>query len=132
MIIEDEFGHIYVIVKPDVYKRCRAAVRMEPFLLVRGRLQKDGATVNIIAREVRTLRTEGGEGKEAPKPSASRSGVSDLPDPLEYGPDPGKRNESDRAEEERTEEGEGPKGIPDPMDLLTPLREAPPKARSWG
>ena len=138
VLIEDEFGHINVIVKPDVYERCRAAVRMEPFLLVRGRLQKDGATVNIIAWEVQALRTEGNEGagggqeKEVPKSSVSRSGASNLPDPLEYWPDPGRRNERGRAQEERTEEGSGPKRAPDPMDLLTPLREAPPKARSWG
>jgi hypothetical protein len=35
---------------------------MEPFLLVRGRLQKDGRTMNVIATLVRTLRTEPTEG----------------------------------------------------------------------
>jgi hypothetical protein len=48
-----------VIVKPDVYKRDRTAVRMEPFLAVRGRLQKDGATINVIAHEVEALRVPG-------------------------------------------------------------------------
>jgi len=32
------------------------AVRMEPFLAVRGRLQKDGDTLNVIAYEVKPLR----------------------------------------------------------------------------
>ena len=59
MLMEDEHGPINVIVKPDVYKRDRSAVRMEPFLTVRGRLQKDGATLNVIAHEVKALRVPG-------------------------------------------------------------------------
>ncbi len=55
VLIEDEHGHINVIVKPRIYERFRTAVRMEPFLQVRGRLQKDGATLNVIALEVRKL-----------------------------------------------------------------------------
>ncbi len=57
--MEDEYGPINVIVKPDVYERDRSAVRMEPFLAVRGRLQKDGATLNVIAHEVEALRVPG-------------------------------------------------------------------------
>ena len=57
--MEDEYGPINVIVKPDIYKRDRTAVRMEPFLAVRGRLQKDGATLNVIAHEVQALRVPG-------------------------------------------------------------------------
>ncbi len=59
VLMEDEHGPINVIVKPDVYKRDRTAVRMEPFLAVRGRLQKDGATINVIAHEVEALRVPG-------------------------------------------------------------------------
>jgi len=59
VLMEDEYGPINVIVKPDIYKRDRTAVRMEPFLAVRGRLQKDGATINVIAHEVQTLRVPG-------------------------------------------------------------------------
>lgn len=60
VLMEDEHGPINVIVKPDVYQRDRTAVRMEPFLAVRGRLQKDGDTLNVIAYEVQTLRVPGG------------------------------------------------------------------------
>ena len=56
VLMEDEGGPINVIVKPEIYERDRSAVRMEPFLMVRGRLQKDGATINVIAFEVRALR----------------------------------------------------------------------------
>jgi len=59
VLMEDEHGPINVIVKPDIYKRDRSAVRMEPFLTVRGKLQKDGATLNVIAHEVEALRVPG-------------------------------------------------------------------------
>ena len=63
VLMEDEAGHINAIVKPKIYERDRSAVRMEPFLLVRGRLQKDGATINVIAHQVSSLRV-GGPGRE--------------------------------------------------------------------
>jgi DNA polymerase III alpha subunit len=56
VLMEDEAGMINVIVRPDVYERHRVAVRGEPFLLVEGKLQKDGATVNVIAETVEGLR----------------------------------------------------------------------------
>jgi len=59
VLMEDEHGPINVIVKPDIYERDRSAVRMEPFLTVRGKLQKDGATLNVIAYEVNALRVPG-------------------------------------------------------------------------
>jgi error-prone DNA polymerase len=59
VLMEDEHGPINVIVKPDIYQRDRSAVRMEPFLTVRGRLQKDGDTLNVIAHEVQALRVPG-------------------------------------------------------------------------
>jgi DNA polymerase III alpha subunit len=75
-LLEDEHGPINAIVKPKIYEECRSAVRMEPFVLVRGRLQKDGATMNVIASEVKGLRIaatpDEGELRER------------LPDTLEY------------------------------------------------
>lgn len=59
VLMEDEHGPINVIVKPDIYQRDRSAVRMEPFLAVKGRLQKDGNTINVIAYEVQSLRVPG-------------------------------------------------------------------------
>ncbi|MEX2530776.1 MAG: error-prone DNA polymerase [Gemmatimonadota bacterium] len=82
ILLEDEHGHINVIVKPQVYERCRATVRMEPFLLVRGRLQKDGATLNIIAHGVEPLQV------------GDRSEVLGAP-PLEYWPGPRRKPPSD-------------------------------------
>ncbi|NNF14783.1 MAG: DNA polymerase III subunit alpha [Gemmatimonadetes bacterium] len=59
VLMEDEHGPINVIVKPDIYQRDRSSVRMEPFLAVRGRLQKDGDTLNVIAYEIEALRVPG-------------------------------------------------------------------------
>ena len=56
VLLEDEAGPINVIVKPRVYERDRSTLRMEPFVLIRWRLQKDGATMNIVAFEVEPLR----------------------------------------------------------------------------
>ena len=40
---------------------CRTTVRMEPFLVVRGRLQKDGLTMNVIAHTVKAIRVREAE-----------------------------------------------------------------------
>jgi len=47
-----------VIVRKDVYDRYRAAIRGEPFVLVRGKLAKDDGTVNVLAEEVRGLQCD--------------------------------------------------------------------------
>jgi error-prone DNA polymerase len=67
ILMEDEAGQINVIVKPDIYERDRSAVRLEPFLVVRGRLQKDGATMNVIASEVEGLRFAPGPPRSRPE-----------------------------------------------------------------
>ncbi len=84
VLMEDESGPINVIVKPDLYDKARSAVRMEPFLLVRGRLQKDGATMNVIAYEVEPLRVAAG-----PEPGALPSDIHGPPDPRERPDVPG-------------------------------------------
>jgi len=61
LLIEDETGMTNVIVRPDVYDRYRAAVRGEPFVLVRGKLAKDDGTVNVLAEEVEGLRLVGAQ-----------------------------------------------------------------------
>ncbi|HSR42379.1 MAG TPA: DNA polymerase III subunit alpha, partial [Longimicrobiales bacterium] len=78
VLMEDEAGPINVIVKPEIYERDRSAVRLEPFVLVRGRLQKDGETMNVVAFEVEALRFEGGGRPDGPELHES------LPETLEY------------------------------------------------
>ncbi len=131
VLMEDENGPINVIVKPDVYKRDRNAVRMEPFLTVRGRLQKDGDTLNVIAYEVGALRVPGtpvrqggmsktyaatsGNGGEYG--SSPENGLADLhaslPGALESWADPDRQG-------------------PSLFRYLTALRQNPPGIKSWG
>jgi len=55
VLLEDEGGMVNVIVRPDVFERCRVAVRGEPFLWVQGKLAKDDGSMNVIAEEIRGL-----------------------------------------------------------------------------
>lgn len=111
VLMEDEIGQINVIVKPDIYARDKNAVRMEPFLSVRGRLQKDGESLNVIAFDVTPLRVPG--------TPVRRSGMShtnlhaSLPATLEYWTDPDRSG-------------------PTPFRYLTALRQSPPGIKSFG
>ena len=58
LLVEDETGMTNVIVRTDVYDRYRAAVRGEPFVLVRGKLAKDDGTVNVLAEQITGLQCE--------------------------------------------------------------------------
>ncbi len=114
VLMEDEHGPINVIVKPDIYKRDRNAVRLEPFLAVRGRLQKDGETLNVIAYEVEALRVPG--------TPIRRRGMSKT-DPAANG-NGGANGSSSEADPDQ-------KG-PSPFRYLTALRQNPPGIKSWG
>ena len=109
--IEDEYGHINLIVGPDIYKRDRNAVRMELFLAVRGRLQKDGDTLNVIAYEVEALRVPGTpvQRREMSRTYTGNGGTS------------GSSSEADPDQ----------KG-PSPFHYLTALRQNPPGIKNWG
>ena len=142
VLMEDEHGPINVIVKPDIYKRDRNAVRMEPFLAVRGRLQKDGDTLNVIAYEVEALRVPGtpvrrrgmsktyadADGNRGEYGSSLENGLlavreghqkdlnylhASLPGALESWDDPDRQG-------------------PSPFRYLTALRQNPPGIKSWG
>jgi error-prone DNA polymerase len=55
LLLEDEHGQLNVIVMPPLYAENRALVRGEPILLARGRLQRSGGTINVIADELQSL-----------------------------------------------------------------------------
>jgi error-prone DNA polymerase len=67
LLVEDETGMTNVIVRPDVYDRYRAAIRGEPFVLVRGKLAKDDGTVNVLAEEVVGLQCNLGKPDAEPR-----------------------------------------------------------------
>jgi error-prone DNA polymerase len=63
VLLEDEAEMVNVIVRPDVFDRCRVAVRGEPFLWVKGKLAKDDGSLNVIA-EIRDYNWNGERGAE--------------------------------------------------------------------
>ena len=73
LLVEDETGMTNVIVRTDVYDRYRAAIRGEPFVLVRGKLAKDDGTVNVLAEEVRGLQCDIKSPDPAPRAPAAFS-----------------------------------------------------------
>ena len=62
VLMEDECGPVNVIVRPQIYERCKSVVRLEPFLKVNGTLKRDGATVNVVAKQVESLLEESSGG----------------------------------------------------------------------
>jgi error-prone DNA polymerase len=55
LLLEDESGAINVIVGPELYRAERTTIRGEPILRVRGRIERHGRVVNLVAREVHRL-----------------------------------------------------------------------------
>ena len=114
--MEDESGPINVIVKPKLYEKCRTTVRMEPFLLVRGRLQKDGLTMNVIAQPVMAVRV--GEGRRVRGGQPVQGGQLETLPPALLGSEGGW--------------GEAEQAPRAPFRYLTALRQSPPGVKSFG
>jgi error-prone DNA polymerase len=72
MLLEDESGMANVVIKPQLYQRYRSLVRAEPFVLVRGELQRRDGTVNVTAAKIVPLRFVGDVA-----PAAHNSGSQD-------------------------------------------------------
>ena len=63
--LEDETGITNLVVTPEVYERCRAVVRGAPYLVVRGRLERNGAVVNVKVEGVAPLALAPAVGRRA-------------------------------------------------------------------
>jgi len=55
LTLEDETGMINVVVRPDVYMTHRALLRREHFLILSGRIQRQGDGVSILAEGVEPI-----------------------------------------------------------------------------
>ncbi len=55
MLLEDEWGTINLVVPPPVFASYRLIVRTEPFVLVHGRLERRGGTINVVVSELQAL-----------------------------------------------------------------------------
>jgi DNA polymerase III alpha subunit len=53
--LEDETGMINVTLRPQVYQAHRALLHRHPLLVIDGRLQVEGAVLNVIARRLRSV-----------------------------------------------------------------------------
>ncbi len=53
--LEDETGIANLVVMPDVYERFRPVVRGSPFLLARGRIERNGLVVNVRVESLAPL-----------------------------------------------------------------------------
>lgn len=60
LLLEDEFGLANVIVRPNLYEANRTLVRTEPFIIVRGILERRDGTTNIAAQSFVPLKVSGG------------------------------------------------------------------------
>ena len=50
LTLEDETGLVNVIVRPDVYERNRRIIRQSMALVIEGKLQKEGGSIDVLAR----------------------------------------------------------------------------------
>jgi error-prone DNA polymerase len=55
--LEDETGMINVTLRPDVYQAHRALLHRHPLLVVDGRLQVEGAVLNVVALRLHAVDT---------------------------------------------------------------------------
>jgi error-prone DNA polymerase len=58
MLIEDEHGTVNLVVRPELYERCRLTVRTEPLVLVAGRLERHSAAgggINVLVDRIAPL-----------------------------------------------------------------------------
>jgi DNA polymerase III alpha subunit len=137
VLMEDEHGPINVIVKPDIYKRDRSAVRMEPFLTVRGKLQKDGGTLNVIAYEVEALRVPGAPVRRrglSRTYAAARAVGTAVTATVHEGPDDSEGFPELQGSLPDTMEywGDPDRASPGAFRYLTALRQSPPGIKSFG
>ena len=58
MTLEDEEGMVNVVIKPNVYHKCRQVFRLESLVLVEGTIQRRHDNLNIIAETLAPLRVE--------------------------------------------------------------------------
>jgi error-prone DNA polymerase len=56
LLLEDEFGFMNVIASPTFVEKYTDVVKFAPFVVVQGRLERDGAAMNVIGTQFRELR----------------------------------------------------------------------------
>ena len=73
--LEDESGMINVTLRPQVYQAHRALLHRHPLLVIDGRLQVEGAVLNVIAQRLRSV----DEALDGPPETAARQAAAHVP-----------------------------------------------------
>ena len=63
LLIEDEHGTVNLVVKPELYERCRLTVRTEPLVVAEGRLERHpaaGGGVSVLLQRIAPLEVPDG------------------------------------------------------------------------
>ncbi len=71
--LEDEYGLVNVILRPQVYDRYRQVARLEPFIVVEGVLQRKDGVTNVVAQQLLPLKAEQERQKETSLPLAPKA-----------------------------------------------------------
>ncbi len=74
--LEDETGMINVTLRPQVYQAHRALLHRHPLLVIDGRLQVEGAVLNVVAQRLRSVDVALDGPPEAPR---SREAAAHVP-----------------------------------------------------
>jgi len=79
--LEDEFGFLDLILHRDVYQEARAMMAEEPFVVVRGILQREGGAASLVVKRIQPF-LQGGEDAMVAKfeLSGDRVGQVRMPD----------------------------------------------------
>jgi len=57
LTLEDEFGMMNVIVRPDVYAQYNQVIHESPILVVEGQVQRQGNVINLVAHQAQCMTT---------------------------------------------------------------------------
>ncbi len=52
LTLEDETGFTNIAIRPDQYAKARKILTQEPFLIIEGKLQRDGLAISVLAHQV--------------------------------------------------------------------------------
>ena len=108
--LEDEFGFLDLILHKEVYERVRDLMMNEPFVVVRGKIQRDGGACSLIVegiepclnREEEEIYAQIGAGTSMRTANAASDNFQGFPNQRESGrgpPLPMERNRGDVAAE---------------------------------
>ncbi len=80
LALEDETAMMNVTLRPDVYRRYRAVLHRHPLLVITGRLQVEGAVLNVVARHLEPVEAVIAEpaDPDAASPARDREARFDL------------------------------------------------------